>query len=319
MTIFPEITPERRLELLQPPSGCVDMVLDTDAYNEIDDQFTMVYALLSKVLNVEAVYAAPFHNYRSTGPGDGMEKSYEEILRILHILGIDDRGFAQRGSARAMSSESQPVESAAARDLVERVLARSGQRPLYVVAIGAVTNVASALLMAPQIVDKIVVLAMLGAPRYWPNARCFNLAGDVAAARVVLDSGVPLIRFSGQNVAEQFRTTLPEVERYVKGRGEIGDCLYGLFRDWRYSRLEDHYAASWHIWDIGTVAYLVNPRWIMTDLVPSPILQDDVTWGEVDPARHLIREARHVDRDAVFGDLFVRLTEHSGVWPAQAL
>ena len=28
-----------------------------------------------KKLNVEAVYAAPFTNDRSTGPGDGMEKS----------------------------------------------------------------------------------------------------------------------------------------------------------------------------------------------------------------------------------------------------
>jgi len=63
------------------------MVLDTDTYNEIDDQFALVYALLSSNLRVEAVYAAPFHNARSTGPGDGMEKSYEEILRILDRLG----------------------------------------------------------------------------------------------------------------------------------------------------------------------------------------------------------------------------------------
>ena len=55
------------------------MVLDTDTYNEIDDQFALVYALLCpEKLNVEAVYAALFTNDRSTGPGDGMEKSYEE-------------------------------------------------------------------------------------------------------------------------------------------------------------------------------------------------------------------------------------------------
>ena len=66
------------------------MVLDTDTYNEIDDQFALVYALLCpEKLNVEAVYAAPFTNDRSTGPGDGMEKSYEEILRLLERLHMD--------------------------------------------------------------------------------------------------------------------------------------------------------------------------------------------------------------------------------------
>ena len=44
------------------------MVLDTDTYNEIDDQFALVYALLCpEKLNVEAVYAALFTNDRSTG------------------------------------------------------------------------------------------------------------------------------------------------------------------------------------------------------------------------------------------------------------
>ena len=68
--------------MLKPPAKRpVRMVLDTDTYNEIDDQFAVVYALISPELDVQAVYAAPFHNNRSSGPGDGMEKSYEEILR----------------------------------------------------------------------------------------------------------------------------------------------------------------------------------------------------------------------------------------------
>ncbi|MFC1725309.1 hypothetical protein ACFL4T_06755 [candidate division KSB1 bacterium] len=45
----------------EPPAGRVRMVLDTDTYNEIDDQFAVVYSLISpERLNVEAIYAAPF-------------------------------------------------------------------------------------------------------------------------------------------------------------------------------------------------------------------------------------------------------------------
>ena len=71
------LTLSQRLSMLEPPKGKVDMVLDTDAYNEIDDQFAISYALFAdEKLNVKALYAAPFYNERSSGPADGMERSF---------------------------------------------------------------------------------------------------------------------------------------------------------------------------------------------------------------------------------------------------
>lgn len=68
---------------LQVPRGSVDVVLDTDAYNEIDDQFAISYLLRSKdKLNPKAIYAAPFLNSKSSSPKDGMEKSYNERLFV---------------------------------------------------------------------------------------------------------------------------------------------------------------------------------------------------------------------------------------------
>ena len=87
MIEFPQLSDAERLAKLTPPTGRVRMVLDTDTYNEVDDQFALVQALLSPdKLDVEAIYAAPFHNDRSSGPADGMERSYEEILRLLERL-----------------------------------------------------------------------------------------------------------------------------------------------------------------------------------------------------------------------------------------
>ena len=75
---FPILPTAQLLARLAPPTGPVRMVLDTDTYNEIDDQFALVWALLSpEKLAMEAIYAAPFHNARSNGPGDGMERSYD--------------------------------------------------------------------------------------------------------------------------------------------------------------------------------------------------------------------------------------------------
>ena len=78
------MTNEQRIRNLSVPQGKVDVVLDTDAYNEIDDQFAIAYLLRSKEkLNTKAIYAAPFFNDKSGGPKDGMEKSYMEILKLL--------------------------------------------------------------------------------------------------------------------------------------------------------------------------------------------------------------------------------------------
>ena len=60
---------------LSPFAGRIPMVLDTDTYNEVDDQFALAYAMLSpEKLHVQAVYAAPFCNKRAATPGEGMKK-----------------------------------------------------------------------------------------------------------------------------------------------------------------------------------------------------------------------------------------------------
>ncbi|MEM8663382.1 MAG: nucleoside hydrolase, partial [Pseudomonadota bacterium] len=102
------ITEEARLKLLEPPSGDkpIRVVLDTDTYNEIDDQFAVVQMMLSRDrLNVEAIYAAPFLNERAETPGRGMELSYEEIFRILDRLGVSGDGLAHRGVSEYVGSE----------------------------------------------------------------------------------------------------------------------------------------------------------------------------------------------------------------------
>ena len=124
---FPKIAEATRLQRLRPPAGRVRMVLDTDTYNETDDQFAVVHALLSpERLAVEAIYAAPFHNERCDGPGHGMELSYREILRLLERLGRACAGFAFRGATDYLRPGGEPSQSAAVRDLIARGRADRG-------------------------------------------------------------------------------------------------------------------------------------------------------------------------------------------------
>lgn len=299
---FPTIPEEALLERLQPASGRVRMVLDTDAYNEIDDQFAIIHALLSpKHLSVEAIYAAPFSNRRACDSAEGMEKSYQEILKILFLLGLAFENFAFRGSPRYLEDLEDPVQSDASSDLVERAM-KSRDDPLYVVAIGAITNVASAILMEPEIISRIVVVWLGGHGLHWPDTREFNLMQDPVASRLIFDCGVPLVHIPCLGVASHLITSLAEIERYVAGRGTVGDYLAEIFRTFS----SDHYARSKVLWDISTVGYLIHHEWVPTQIVPSPVLTDQLTW-EKNQNRHPVRSALYVRRDEIYRDLFTKL------------
>jgi purine nucleosidase len=301
---YPKLDESFRLKQLEPPTGKVRVVLDTDTYNEIDDQFALAYAFLSKEkIELEAVYAAPFHNNRSIGPADGMEKSYEEILRLLKILGKSPEGFAFRGSDRYLEDVTKPIRSDAALDLVKKAMASSPENPLYVVPVGCITNVASAILIEPEIIKNIVVVWLGGNGLNWPHQKEFNLMQDVLAARVVFDSGVPFVVMPCRPVVSHFHTTLPELKHYLAGKNELSDYLYNIVVE--YSGGREAYSKV--IWDVIAVAWLVNPGWIKTTLVHSPVLTDQVTFS-VDHSRHFIRIAEELNRDAIFRDMFEKLT-----------
>lgn len=300
---FPKLSTDKLIQRLQPPKGKIRMVLDTDTFNEIDDQFAIVYALNSQEkLDVEAIYAAPFYNSLSTGPEDGMERSYEEILRILQRLDKSPTNYVYKGSRDYLQHESQPQPSAAAEDLVRRAMASDDDDPLYVVAIGAITNVASAILLEPRIIEKITVVWLGGHALHWANTKEFNLHQDILASRLILDCGVPLVLIPAMGVASHLATTLTEVETFVKGKGAIGDYLYEVFKNCH----GDHFAYSRIIWDISAIAYLMNDDWVPSNLIHSPILTDQATWS-FDSSRHFIRYAHVVHRDPVFRDLFTRI------------
>ncbi|MDZ7319786.1 MAG: nucleoside hydrolase [candidate division KSB1 bacterium] len=305
---FPSIPESVRLERLQPPQGKIRLVIDSDTYNEIDDQFAITYALLSpERLEVEAIYAAPFFNERSTDPGDGMEKSFQEIIRLLQRLDRSEQDFVFRGSTRYLPDFESPIHSEAALDLVNRAMNLKQGELLYVVGIAVLTNIASAILIEPEIIDRIVIVWLGGHPHHWHHTKEFNLKQDVLAARLVFDCGVPLVQIPCLGVASHLLTTLPEIEQYVAGRGAIGEYLAETFK----ACSNDHFAFSRPIWDISAIAWLVNDSWVPSEIVHSPIVTDQVTWS-FDQRRHFIRRAFFVKRDPIFRDLFIKLENHKG-------
>ncbi len=295
-----------------PPKSFADVVLDTDAWNEADDQYALSYLLRSApFLNTVALYAAPFLNGKVATAAEGMQKSEEEIRLLLALNGREDlmdRVFS--GSENYLSSETASVDSPAARDLVRRAASYSAFRPLYVVSIGCITNIASALLLDPSIAEKIVVVWLGGHARHWHDAGEFNLRQDIAAARVVMASKAPFVQLPCMGVVSEFRATRYELEHWLAGKNPLCDhLLQGTFEKVRsYASLDS--AWSRVIWDVTAVAWLLNRdgRFLFSRPEPVRLPGYDGQYEAEDTGRP-ITYVYGVRRDALMQDLFEKLAK----------
>ncbi len=295
---------------LTPPKGRIDVVLDTDAYNEIDDQFAISYMLrCPEKFNIKGFCAAPFFNALSTSPEDGMVKSYNELFNLMRLAGEEKYAdMVYEGSRTYLPDENTPVDSPAASFLAELAKDYSPEHPLYIVAIGAITNVASAVLQNPDMKENCVIVWLGGHRLDIPRgASEFNMRQDIAAARVIFGCGAPLVQLPCQGVVDSFATGRWELEHFLKGKNDL--CNYLVEHT---TKAAESYAAGkpWTrvIWDVTAVAWLMNEegRFMRDRLIPAPIPQYDQEYARNED-RHLIRYVYRIYRDKLFEDLFEKL------------
>ena len=305
------MTTAQLLKNLETPTHKIDVVLDTDAYNEIDDQFAIAYMLRSpERMNVKAFCAAPFFNSNSTSPEDGMYRSYEELLKLLKLADREDMiPHVYKGSTCYLPDEQTPVPSDAATYMAKLANEYSTENPLYIVAIGAITNVASALLLNPEMKEKVVIVWLGGHAHHWNRNGEFNLMQDVAAARIVFGCGVPFVQLPCCGVVDRFTVSKPELLYWLKDKNPLANYLAE-----NTIAAADKYAAGipWTrvIWDVTAVGWLLNDnqRFMNDELRHSPIPEYDDRYA-FDNTRHFMKYVTNINRDELFRDLFTKLVK----------
>lgn len=291
-----------REELKKP--GIKRVILDTDTYNEIDDQFALSLAMLAgDKLELVAVTAAPFHNSKSDSYADGMERSYREIGICTNLVreshGVDIPPY-YRGSTERMPDEDTPVMSEAVDAIYRHVM--ESDDITYIAAIGAITNVSSAILLHPEIKDKIAVIWLGGGAR-WFSASEFNLNGDRNATNALYKSGVPLLQLPAAGVTSHLVVTIHELEHFLRGNSPLGDYLCD-----NVAECKPNGAVSWSrvIWDISAICAVIDPDCFGETVQPRPRVDETYTYrfGAYDGK---FEHVEAMNRDRVFSILFDRL------------
>src|ERR1044071_5566849 len=251
----------------------VPVVLSTDVGNEIDDQWAVVYLLLQPRFEVLGVMSA--HAPTITAPAG--RTSYRILVDVVeNRMGMRKHPPLIEGGSEPLETSVTGRRSPAVEFLIKTSRRFSKDRRLTVLVIGAATDVASAILLDPPIVDRIRIVQM-----GFSNEREgdeFNIENDVHAVQAILNSNVPLVIGPGDVCRARWSLNFDEARKMLSHRGAIGSWLWEEYQAWYFRvvkplRVND-FSKSWVIWDDITLAFVLGMTTQHTSARPR--LRDDL-------------------------------------------
>ena len=301
----------KREELLARTGLCLPLhkqirvVISSDVKNEADDQYAIVHQLLTPMFDVRGVIAAHFES-KAPGTETTMEQSYQELLKLLDAIGMDDVP-ALRGCRAPLKSDSDAPAGEGVDFLIAEAL-RDDPRPLYVTAQGALTDVAAALNRCPEIGEKMTVVWIGGFP--YPNGGPeFNLMQDVAAGRVLMASKAAVWQLP-LNVYSTMEVSMAELAARVRPCGRVGKYLYDEMEE--YNLHNDDLPGlrrgeNWCLGDSPVIGALLQCEWRRNfHSETAPLIADDMRYLP-NPGGKEIRVYDYVDVRFLFEDLYAKL------------
>lgn len=259
-----------------PKQKQIRMIVHTDCKNEADDQYALAHHLMTPKFDVRGIIAGHFEagNQGRYPVHKTAEASYEEIMKILELMHVKEEYSVYMGALEAISDEETAIDSPGARFIIEEAM-REDSRPLYIGMQGAITDLACAILMKPEICNRMTAI-WIGGRDYPKGGDEFNLNQDRNAANVVFKSKMPLWQIP-MSAYKQMAVTLTELQVKVKPYGRIGQYLFQQmveFNDTHKENLIWPHGEVWGLGDQGTIGVLLeenekfdNYTWMKAPLI----------------------------------------------------
>ena len=280
----------------------INLILDTDTYNECDDQFALSYLIKSKnVFNIEAITVAPYsHKARNVSVKDGQELSYNEILKICNWLNFETNNRVFKGSMDYIQNGYDETNDAVNK-IIEIALKNN---KTYILGIGAITNIALAIKKEPKIVKKIEIIWLGGNELGYNDNLEYNFRQDVEAVKIVFESKVKLTILPCKNIISELRIDINTLKKYLENKSELCNYLIERFYNDGYHGIQE----SRVIWDISVIAYMINKKWFKTKQISCPNVRENTSY-EVTNNKHNITFVTKLNRNKIYEDLFNKLGE----------
>lgn len=253
--------------------------LDADTGNEMDDLYAIVRLVKEPSIELVGISSAHFNNpdllvfekwnaYDTKGliTVEDSQRLNEQILKALGKMNISHPLGADRQIGRAWGQE-DPRDSKAAQGIIAAVKSLPEGEKLDILTIGAMTNLASALILAPEIKSRIRCYA-LGA-QYEPaikvwNKNEFNIRNDLNAFDYLLNlEGLDLTMMclqAARPLQFQREDTYNRLDETIEAEKILVDR-------WREQNPKDQTRV---MWDLALVEAYLNPKMAKIETVNTP-------------------------------------------------
>lgn len=278
----------------------------TDTANEADDQFALAYTLLSPSIDVRAVVAGHFGLPRST------KASFDEAARVMDLLGASAVQVPlYLGAEGPLDSfgEASSIAVPGVRAILDEAR-RDDPHPLYLLGMGALTDVALALREDPGIANRLT-LVWVGGGRYPGGGHEANLFRDIRAAREVFASEMPMWQIP-VGAYKELQVSLAELRRRVEPLGSLGAFLVGeleLFQERMRGCASWIPEETWVLGDLAAPGVLLDQRRDLYEDLPVPVIADDGSYLHASHDVRTIRVYRHLDARFLIEDLIAKLAD----------
>jgi len=299
--------------------GKMRILIDTDANNELDDQHALAYAFLN-----EDYFDVVGITVNNTINGEGIQGHYDEALRIIRLFNLEEKMPLKKGAVGTYKEIAPHISEAdfdghEAVDFIIGEAKKSSREKLVLLPIGKLTNIALALLKAPEIKDHIRIV-WLGSN--YPGPGEYNLENDTTAVNPVIEAGVDFemvtVRYGMPSGTAAVTVTPEEIKENVSGKGPVAQNSitgrhggeFTRFGDYSYNLFEK---AEMHgdppsraLFDLAAVAIVKNPEWAEKKEIPAPKLSGTGWINQPENSMKIsIRE--NFNRKAIVNDFYETL------------
>ncbi len=251
----------------QPTTEPIDMILDADTANEIDDLYAIARVLNEPRINLLGLNSAQwFHRLSPENSVAASQQLNEDILRITGKLDLPHPMGSKDAFGWPWGGE-DPRDSPAAQFIIREARRHSPADPLYVVGIGASTNIASAIKLAPDIVPNIKVYVLgfhYDADKGVWNKDEFNIRRDLNSANYLLNTEGLELHVMPVSLAKEYVFNQEDTFGQLERHGQLGAYL----RQAWLTRFPSN--QTWIMWDVYLIEAMLHPDRVTEKQVTTP-------------------------------------------------
>ncbi|MFV0467032.1 MAG: nucleoside hydrolase [Lachnospiraceae bacterium] len=293
-----------------PEEKRIRVIIISDAKIESDDQYAIVHALLTPRFEVEGMIASHFRNSISVKKkfvsDDTVEQSYDEIMKLLTIMHLEDTIPVLKGANTFLENSHTPQDSEGEAFIIEKCK-KISNRPLYILCLGALTDLASAYLKDNDIGKKFTAV-WIGGAKYPHGGNEANLCQDINAANIIFQSNILLWQITSE-AYRKVRVSIAELAFKVKPCGSIGSYLYEQLVEFNNKRaaLPDWpKGETWCLGDSPAISVLIDDQEGCYETKNAPFIDEKGNYIETNSDRK-ITVYHDIDSRFTMEDFYAKL------------